>query len=155
MIGELRMHRAERDRLAELLSQQARVAAAGAADAPSNAGGGALACAGLSEQPTAAAPEPGFVLGRSAPPAPVPPVLAGIQQLNAQGGDLEIAVVRGVCEACGQNVMSNDDGRQREDDKYYHSQCVKGLCGGCGRIVHGDHLRVKLSGVYWHDRCTS
>ncbi|MFN9953818.1 MAG: hypothetical protein ACK55I_12030, partial [bacterium] len=28
--------------------------------------------------------------------------------------------VRGVCDGCGKNVMSNDDGRWREDDKYYH-----------------------------------
>jgi hypothetical protein len=154
MVGSLQMHWAERNRLAELLSQQAQIAAASAADAPSDAGGGVSACADLSEQPSVvAAPEPEFGIGRSAPPAPVPPVLAGIRQLNAQGGDLEVAVVRGVCDGCGQNVMSNDEGRQREDDKYYHSQCIKGLCGGCGRVVHADHLRMKLSGVYWHNRC--
>jgi hypothetical protein len=49
--------------------------------------------------------------------------------------------------------MSDDEGRKREGDKYYHSDCIKGLCGGCGRIVHADAERVRLSGIYWHRDC--
>jgi hypothetical protein len=61
--------------------------------------------------------------------------------------------VRGVCDGCGEYVMSDDDGRWREDDKYYHSECMKGRCGGCGLIVHANDERVQLSGVYWHHDC--
>jgi hypothetical protein len=67
----------------------------------------------------------------------------------------EPALVRGVCDGCGQNVMSNDEGRHREGEKYYHEQCVKGLCGGCGRIVHANAERVQVSGEYWHRDCSS
>jgi hypothetical protein len=49
--------------------------------------------------------------------------------------------------------MSNDEGRKREGSKYYHEQCVKGLCGGCGRIVHASADRGSISGVYWHRDC--
>ena len=63
--------------------------------------------------------------------------------------------VRGVCDGCGEYVMSNDEGRKREDDKYYHSECIKGRCGGCGLIVHANDERVRLSGVYWHQDCDS
>jgi hypothetical protein len=49
--------------------------------------------------------------------------------------------------------MSNDEGRKREGSKYYHEQCVKGLCGGCGRIVHANADRGQISGVYWHRDC--
>jgi hypothetical protein len=66
-----------------------------------------------------------------------------------------VPVVRGVCDGCGKNVMSNDDGRWREDDKYYHMECMKGRCGGCGVIVHANDERVRLSGVYWHHDCDS
>ena len=85
----------------------------------------------------------GFIVSRSAPAAPAAPVLASVQQLDEQ------VEVRGVCDGCGQNVMSNDEGRKREDSKYYHEQCVKGLCGGCGRIVHANADRGQKSGVYW------
>jgi hypothetical protein len=74
-------------------------------------------------------------------------VLASVQQLDEQ------VEVRGVCDGCGQNVMSNDEGRKREGSKYYHEQCVKGLCGGCGRIVHANADRGSISGVYWHRDC--
>ena len=91
----------------------------------------------------------GFVVSRSAPPAPAAPVLANIQQLGAED-DMDI---RGVCDGCGQNVTGNDDGRLRDGSKYYHEQCVKGLCGGCGRIVHANADRGKIAGVYWHRDC--
>jgi len=60
---------------------------------------------------------------------------------------------RGVCDGCGQNVMSNDDGRKREGSQYYHSHCVKGMCGGCAKVVHAEAARVVLGGVYWHMDC--
>ncbi len=63
--------------------------------------------------------------------------------------------VRGLCDGCGEYVISNDEGRKREDDKYYHSECIKGRCGGCGVIVHGNDDRVNQSGVYWHRDCVS
>ena len=89
----------------------------------------------------------GFIVSRSAPAAPAAPVLASVQQLDEQ------AEVRGVCDGCGQNVMSNDEGRKREGSKYYHELCVKGLCGGCGRILHANADRDRISGVYWHHDC--
>jgi hypothetical protein len=89
----------------------------------------------------------GFIVSRSAPAAPAAPVLASVEQLDEQ------VEVRGVCDGCGQNVMSNDEGRKREGGKYYHTQCVKGLCGGCGRIVHASADRGRISGVYWHSDC--
>jgi hypothetical protein len=39
--------------------------------------------------------------------------------------------------------MSNDEGRKREGSKYYHEQCVKEMCGGCGRITHADAERCE------------
>ena len=89
----------------------------------------------------------GFIVSRSAPAAPAAPVLASVQQLDEQ------VEVRGVCDGCGQSVMSNDEGRKREGSKYYHEQCVKGLCGGCGQIVHANADRDRISGVYWHHDC--
>ena len=89
----------------------------------------------------------GFIVSRSAPTAPAPPLLASVQQLDEQ------VEVRGVCDGCGQNVMSNDEGRLREGSQYYHEQCVKGLCGGCGQIVHANADRDRISGVYWHHDC--
>ncbi len=50
-------------------------------------------------------------------------------------------------------MMSSKEGRKREGDKYYHAQCIKGYCGGCGWIVHADADRLRLSGVYWHRDC--
>ena len=61
--------------------------------------------------------------------------------------------IRGVCDGCGQNVMSNDEGRMREGDKYYHGACVKGQCGGCGLVVHADSARASILGEYWHAEC--
>ena len=53
------------------------------------------------------------------------------------------------------NVLSNDEGRRREGDTYFHGDCVKGNCGGCGRIVHKDAPRAKIGGEYWHDDCAA
>ena len=76
----------------------------------------------------------------------------GIDTLQAAEQEA-VVVVRGVCDGCAGNVMSNDDGRWREDGKYYHLKCIKGRCGGCGLIVHANDERVRLSGVYWHHDC--
>ncbi len=65
----------------------------------------------------------------------------------------EPVLVRGVCDGCGQNVMSNDEGRKREGGKYYHEQCVKGMCGHCNKIVHADAERVVHEDQYWHKDC--
>ena len=82
---------------------------------------------------------------------PVPVLMPAANLANAQVA--EPAVVRGVCDGCGQNVMSNDEGRKREGTKYYHEQCVKGMCGHCNKIVHADAERVVREGVYWHKDC--
>ena len=78
-----------------------------------------------------------------------------LQAAEEEAVEEEEPVVRGVCDGCGEYVMSNDEGRKREDDKYYHSECIKGRCGGCGVIVHANDERVRLSGVYWHHDCDS
>ena len=70
---------------------------------------------------------------------------------NARGGGP--GVVRGVCDGCGQNVMSDDEGRHREGNKYYHSNCVKGMCGRCNKIVHANAERVSQADMYWHREC--
>ena len=49
--------------------------------------------------------------------------------------------------------MSNDEGRKREGGKYYHEQCVKGMCGHCNKIVHADAERVVHEDQYWHKDC--
>ena len=150
LIEALKLHWAERARLqqdqAELAAAvadqpAAAAAAASASHAASPAGSAAQAVAAGSSQAS------GFIVSRSAPAAPAAPVLASIQQLDEQ------VEVRGVCDGCGQSVMSNDEGRKREGSKYYHEQCVKGLCGGCGRIVHATADRARISGVYWHGNC--
>jgi hypothetical protein len=43
---------------------------------------------------------------------------------------------------------------QAEHGKYFHVQCVRGLCGGCGRVVHISSQRERRDGVYWHTKCT-
>ncbi len=49
--------------------------------------------------------------------------------------------------------MSNDDGRKFEGGKYYHEQCVTGMCGHCNKIVHADAARVVHEDQYWHKDC--
>ncbi len=71
---------------------------------------------------------------------------------DALSGKME---VRGVCDGCGENVTSNDEGRKREGNKYYHGDCTKGLCGYCQKIVHANSARVVIDGEYWHADCTS
>ena len=152
LIEALKLHWAERARLRQVQAARAAAvaeqpaaagAAASAAQAAAPAASAAQAVAAGSSQAS------GFIVSRSAPAAPAAPVLASVPQLGAD----EPVEVRGVCDGCGQNVMSNDEGRKREDSKYYHEQCVKGLCGGCGRIVHANADRGSISGVYWHRDC--
>ena len=149
-IEALKIHWTERARLqqdqaalAAAVAEQpaASAAAASAAQAAAPAASAAQAAAAGSSQGS------GFIVSRSAPAAPAAPVLASVEQLDEQ------VEVRGVCDGCGQSVMSNDEGRKREGSKYYHEQCVKGLCGGCGRIVHANADRGQISGVYWHRDC--
>jgi hypothetical protein len=113
--------------------------------------------------------EPEFMTSRQPPPPAAGRSLQGAagraEQGQPTGGfnplraaeeeEEEEVEVRGVCEGCGEYVMSNDEGRKREHDKYYHSECIKGRCGGCWLIVHANDDRVQLSGVYWHRDCVS
>ena len=138
LIEALKLHLAERSRLQEV--QAAPALAAVEQPATAAAAGSQAAVAGASGD--------GFIEIRSAAP-PAPPVLAGVQQLNEE----EHVEIRGVCDGCGQNVMSNDEGRKREADNYYHAECVRGQCGGCGRVVHTKSARASIRGVYWHAEC--
>jgi hypothetical protein len=150
LIEALKLHWAERARLRqEQAARAAAVAEQPAAAAAASSAAHAAAPAASAAQAVAAGSSQasGFIVSRSAPAAPAAPVLASVQQLD------EPVEVRGVCDGCGQNVMSNDEGRKREGSKYYHEQCVKGLCGGCGRIVHANADRGSISGVYWHRDC--
>jgi hypothetical protein len=87
---------------------------------------------------------------------PIVPGMPASQLANIAhvGGSSSQAVeVRGMCDGCGQNVMSDDEGRVREGTKYFHLGCIKGHCGHCGRIVHADADRVNVRGVYFHRDC--
>jgi hypothetical protein len=137
----LKLHWAEGDRLQQ---EHAELATVGA-EQPASAAAASAAVGGCSLAG-------GLIVSRSAPPAPAAPVLANVQQLDPEEEEV-VVEVRGICDGCNQNVMSNDEGRKREGRKYYHEDCIKGLCGGCGRIVHADADRVRLSGVYWHSDC--
>ena len=66
----------------------------------------------------------------------------------------EPVVVRGMCEGCGTNVMSNDEGRKKEGEKYYHAHCLRGECDICGRVVHTSSDRVRVGEGYRHRDCT-
>jgi hypothetical protein len=153
LIEALTLRWAERARLQQdqaalaPVAEQPAAAALAAAPAASMAQVSAPAASAAQAVVAGSSQASGFIISRSAPAAPAAPVLASVQQLDEQ------VEVRGVCDGCGQNVMSNDEGRKREGSKYYHGQCVKGLCGGCGRIVHANAGRGKISGVYWHHDC--
>ena len=126
----------------QLAAAPAAAGGSQAAAAPAAAAGGSQAAVAGGSQGN------GFIAVRSAQQS-APPVLANVQQLD------EEVEIRGVCDGCGEYVMSNDEGRKREDDKYYHAECIKGRCGGCRLIVHALDERVRLSGVYWHHDCDS
>ena len=79
------------------------------------------------------------------------PQLANIAHIG--GPSSQAVEVRGMCDGCGQYVMSDDEGRLREGTKYFHLGCILGHCGHCGRIVHADADRVKVRGLYFHRDC--
>jgi hypothetical protein len=98
-----------------------------------------------------------FILNRSTPDAAAPnlgqvPHAPGTASAASQQAAAP-PEVRGVCPGCARNVLSNDEGRHREDDIYYHSECVKGWCGRCGKIVHNNGARTWVDGEYWHVGC--
>jgi hypothetical protein len=92
-------------------------------------------------QPPASDPE--FILSRAGPSRSAAPRPAEEAELS----------VRGVCDGCRRGVLSNDEGRIREGDKYFHAECVICQCGGCGRVVHAESAIAALQGVYWHAEC--
>jgi hypothetical protein len=98
-----------------------------------------------------------FILNRNTPAAAAPnlgqvPHAPGTASAASQQAAAP-PEVRGVCPGCERNVLSNDEGRHREDDIYYHSECVKGWCGRCGKIVHNNGAPTCVDGEYWHVGC--
>jgi hypothetical protein len=160
LIKVIRLRRSERD-LLRSESRRLNVAvphASGAAGA--GAASGVMQPRGPSLGATVAVPTPSeaqqqsasdleFIVSRAGPSRSAAPRLASAAVAAA---DEEVSV-RGVCDGCGQDVLSNDEGRKREDNKYYHEGCVKGQCGGCGRVVHAESARASIRGVYWHAEC--
>jgi len=160
LVKVIRLRRSERD-LLRSESRRLNVAvphASGAAGAGAASGGVQPRGPGLGA--TLAVPTPSdvqqqsasdleFMVSRAGPSRSAAPRLAGTAVAAA---DEEVSV-RGVCDGCGQDVLSNDEGRKREGDKYYHEGCVKGQCGGCGRVVHAESARASIRGVYWHAEC--
>jgi hypothetical protein len=116
-------------------------------------------------------PAPDFITHRNVTASPSV-VIANVQPVASSSRS-----VRGVCDGCLRNVWSDDEvrvlpcramcrcisaalgcgvqGRVREGERYYHEECVKGYCGGCGLVVHCNDLRQRLDGVYWHADCVS
>jgi hypothetical protein len=156
-----------------LKAQRATLLAEGAAGllVPAAAAGGRAAQAAMAQ--SAAAPASSGVptaqvgassaLHHAAEPAdvqflgartPAPPA-SGHALANVEHGNVnsEAPTVRGICDCCGIGVLGSDNGRVREGEKYYHAQCVKGQCGGCGLVVHSDANRENRGGVYWHIGC--
>ena len=71
-----------------------------------------------------------FIINRNAlaGSAPQPTNVAHVAAVAVgcvSSGRAEPAEIRGVCPGCGRDVMSNDEGRQREGETYYHGDCVK------------------------------
>ena len=159
LVEVIRLRRSERDllrsksRRVNVAVPHASAAAAGAAPGVMQPRGPGLGAAGPVPIPSDAqqqsASDPEFIVSRAGPSRSAAPRLAGAAVAAA---DEEVSV-RGVCDGCGQDVLSNDEGRKREGDKYYHEECVKGQCGGCGRMVHAESARASIRGVYWHAEC--
>ena len=91
-----------------------------------------------------------FVGARAPAPPPAGHALAYVEHAGASSGP---PTVRGICDGCGVGVLSNDNGRVREGESYFHAHCVRGHCGGCGLVVHAASGREKRGGVYWHAEC--
>jgi hypothetical protein len=162
---------AELARLRAELSSGAPPAGAGApaaSHAPSHASPapphvdanhGAAASSAAAHAPARPAGAAQEFLVRHTVPAAQAPSLAGVPHAAAATRPVahvesEEVEVRGVCDGCGQNVTSDDEGRKREGDKYYHAGCIKGYCACCHKIVHADAARVVIDGAYWHRDCT-
>ena len=121
LIEALNLHLAERRRLEheQAVHSAEQLATATAAAGGSQAAAAPAAAAGGSQAAVAGGSQGnGFIAVRSAQQS-APPVLANVQQLD------EEVEIRGVCDGCGQNVLSNDEGRKREGSQYYHEQCTK------------------------------
>jgi hypothetical protein len=158
IVKVIRLRRSERDllrsesrRLNVAVRHASGTAGAGAASGVMQPRGPSLGATVV--VPTAVAPRTAsdleFIVSRAGPSRSAAPRLAG----TAVAAVDEDVSVRGVCDGCGQDVLSNDEGRKREGDKYYHEECVKGQCGGCGRVVHAESARASIRGVYWHAEC--
>jgi hypothetical protein len=159
LVEVIRLRRSERDllrsesrRLNVAVPHASGAAGAGAASGSVQPCGPGLGAAGpvstRYEAQQQSASDPEFIVSRAGPSRSAAPRLAGAAVAAA---DEEVSV-RGVCDGCGQDVLSNE-GRKREDNKYYHEGCVKGQCGGCGRVVHAESARASIRGVYWHAEC--
>ena len=153
LVEVIRLRRCERDllrsesRRLNVALPHASGAAAGAASGgvqprgPSPGAAGSVPTPSEAQQESASDPE--FILSRAGPSRSAAPRLAEEAELS----------VRGVCDGCRRGVLSNDEGRIREGDKYYHAECVICQCGGCGRVVHAESAIASLRGVYWHAEC--
>ena len=159
LVEVIRLRRCERDllrsesRRLNVALPHASGAAAGAASGGVQHGpspGAAVPVPMPSEAQQQSASDPEFIVSRAGPSRSAAPRLVGAAVAAA---DDEEVSVRGVCDGCGQDVLSNDEGRKREGNKYYHEGCVKGQCGGCGRVVHAESARASIRGVYWHAEC--
>ncbi len=159
LVEVIRLRRSERDllrsqsRRLNMALPHASGTAAGAASGGVQPRGPSLVAAVAVPTPSVAqqqsAFDPEFIVSRAGPSRSAGLRLAGAAVAAA---DEEVSV-RGVCDGCGQDVLSNDEGRKREGNKYYHEGCVKGQCGGCGRVVHAESARASIRGVYWHAEC--
>jgi hypothetical protein len=96
--------------------------------------------------PAPAALDPEFTFARN---APVSSSAAGPSRSSAP----EEPSFRGLCPACNRNVYTSDEGRVKEGDRYYHRQCVKGVCRRCGNNVYGDQERGREGDAYYHIQC--
>lgn len=100
-------------------------------------------------------------MGASAPLSPAPEFIGSrnVQAPLRQSLPQRVAPndppseVRGMCDGCLQNVLSTDEGRHREHDKYYHAACIVGWCSCCGLIIHRRSLRQRHGEGYMHAGC--
>ena len=157
--AELASLHAELVRLVAELSSGAFGGASAPAPPQAHGAAAASAAAHAPAHPAGAAQE---FLVHQIVPAAAPASLAAVPHAAApitpvalaQLANSEEVEVRGVCDGCGQTVTSDDEGRKRQGDKYYHARCIKGYCACCHTIVHADAARVVIDGAYWHTDCT-
>ena len=79
---------------------------------------------------------------------------AGQPSANGSSGSSS-AGMRGNCPGCNRSVLSTDDGRVKEGDRYYHQECAKGPCSKCGKGVYADQERARggPGEPYYHIVC--